>query len=206
MFLAAAVLPLFRATAEKPIMSRIGGLITGTWRVAIVAGGFVGIRRLCNRIARRLDTPVVRDVLSETWQQTRGNVHWYAASMVIHMLLFTVALLVLGNMHSPGTELPAGFLPVNDDLSLNHPLDRVEMAEAASLETSELNTDDLLHPQFKSQSGQHNDSSATFSEAGGGRENVVGTDGSGLGGFEVIAPGAGPMVRGAGGIGAGHGH
>ena len=187
-------------------MSRIGGLITETRRAGVAVGGFVGIRWLRNAIARRLDSPVVRDLLAETWERTRGNVHWYAASMVVHMLLFTAALLILGNMHYAGTESQSGFAPVDDDLSVKPSLEQMELAAVAPLDASELNTDDLRRPQFKAQTGQNNDGSATFSESGGGRENVDGPDGAGFGGFNLPAEGPGSLVRGGGGIGAGHGH
>ena len=71
-------------------MSRFGGFITGIWRGVAIASSFVGIRWLGTRIARRLDIPIVRAALDEIWERTRGSVHWYAASTVIHMLLFTV--------------------------------------------------------------------------------------------------------------------
>ena len=126
--------------------------------------------------------------------------------MVVHMLLFTAALLILGNMHGPRTEPADGFTPVNDDLSAKPPLEQMELTAVAPLDTSELNLDDLRNPQFKAQTAQSNDGSATFSESGGGRETVVGPDGGGFGGFNVDANGPGASVRGGGGIGAGHGH
>ena len=186
-------------------MSRIGGLISGIWRLAAIAGGLLGIRWLGNLIARRLDTPVVRRALSEIWELTRGNVHWYAASTVIHMLVFTAALLILGNMHFPGVEKTIGFAPVNDDLTVKPSLE--QMGEFVDpMDPSELNTADLRNPQFKAQTGQSNDASANFTDAGGGRENVVGADGGGFGGFDFAAHGPGPSVHGQGGIGAGHGY
>jgi hypothetical protein len=126
--------------------------------------------------------------------------------MVAHMLLFAAALLILGNMHFAGVEQPIGFKPVNDDLSVKPSLEQMELAAVAPLDVSELNTEDLRHPQFKAQTAQNNDGSATFSEAGGGRENVVGPDGSGFGGFDFPAAGPGQVVHGLGGIGAGHGY
>ncbi len=149
---------------------------------------------------------MLRDVLAEAWERTRANIHWYAASMVVHMLLFTAALLILGNMHVARDEQSSGFTPVNDDLSVKPPLEQMELTAVAPLDTSELNLDDLRNPQFKAQTAQNNDGSATFSESGGGRENVVGPDGGGFGGFNVDANGSGASVRGGGGIGAGHGH
>jgi hypothetical protein len=187
-------------------MSRFGGIITGIWRFAALVAGFVGIRWLWGRIARRLDSPVVRDLLAETWELTRGNVHWYAASTVVHMLLFAAGLLILGNMRFPGSATSAGFSPADGDLSAKPPLEQMGLAEVAPLDPSELNLDDLRRPQFKAVRGQYNDGSGNFTEAGGGRENVAGPDGSGRGGFEIHAPGPGSVVEGPGGIGAGHGH
>lgn len=186
-------------------MSRFGGLFSGVSRSGIAAGGFTGLRRLNARIKRRLDNPVLRGFLAEIWQQTRAHVHWYAVSTVVHMLLFTAGLLILGNLHFPSAAAPVGFAPANDDLRAKPPLEQMELTAVAPLETSELNTEDLRHPQFQAATAQNNDGSATFSERGGGRANVVGPDGAGFGGFDVLANGPGAAVRGNGGIGAGKG-
>ncbi|HEX4000909.1 MAG TPA: prenyltransferase/squalene oxidase repeat-containing protein [Pirellulales bacterium] len=137
------------------------------------------------------------------WEQTREQIHWYAASTVVHMLVFAAALLILGAIHFPAPAAPSGFVPVNDDVRVRPPLEPIE-SFVAPLDTSQLNTDDLNNPQFKVTS-QGNAGNDALSDRGGGRQNAAGPDGGGFGGFNVQATGPGPIVRGGGGIGAGHG-
>ena len=135
-----------------------------------LADVWIGIRRL-------------RDAIGHVWEQTRANIQWYAASTVVHMLLLAAALLILGNLHFPAADIPLAFKPANDDLRVKPALE--PMGDfSAPLDPSELDTGDLLHPQFKVVTAQDNGNSANFSERGGGRKNVVGPDGAGFGGFD----------------------
>jgi hypothetical protein len=181
-------------------MSRLGGLISGISRS-------VRFRRpAIADSGRNSDDSAMRRALADLWEETRANVHWYAASMVGHMLILGAALLILGRMHSASSvEKSFSFAPANDDLRPRSRVEQIELPTEIPLETSELNTEDLTHPQFKAAEAQHNDGSADFKQDGGGMKNVVGPAGAAFGGFKVAAAGPGPKVIGGGGIGAGLG-
>ena len=147
----------------------------------------------------------MRDALADIWEEIRSKVHWYAGSMVAHMLVLGACLLILGRMHSTRAESPVSFAPANDDLRPRAPFEQIEMAAAAPLETGELSTDDLVHRQFKTPGGATVVGNPDAGGPGGGRPNLTGPDGFGMGGFEVSVTGPGPKIRGAGGIGAGRG-
>ena len=84
------------------------------------------------------------------------------------------------------------------------PIEHFEVGETP-IEPSVLNTDTLTEPPAATieQDAQFNDSSAVFTEASG--TTAAGANFGGLGGFDVTAIGAGPAVRGPGGVGGGVG-
>ena len=85
------------------------------------------------------------------------------------------------------------------------PIEHFEVGETP-IEPTVLNTETLTEPPAATieQDAQFNDSSAVFTEAGGGTAST-GANFGGLGGFDVTAIGGGPAVRGLGGVGTGVG-
>ncbi len=84
------------------------------------------------------------------------------------------------------------------------PIEHFEVGETP-IEPTVLNTETLTEPPAATieQDAQFNDSSAVFTEASG--TTAAGANFGGLGGFDVTAIGAGPAVRGPGGVGGGVG-
>ena len=84
------------------------------------------------------------------------------------------------------------------------PIEHFEVGDTP-IEPTVLNTETLTEPPAATieQDAQFNDSSAVFTEASG--TTAAGANFGGLGGFDVTAIGAGPAVRGPGGVGGGVG-
>jgi hypothetical protein len=101
------------------------------------------------------------------------------------------------------TDNSGMFQPVDDELALKGRLHNIEIPSGAPEDPTELNADVLLSPEIRPVTAENNDDSATFRKEGGGR--AMDSDAAlvgGAGGFTVRAPGPGPLVAGAGGIGA----
>jgi hypothetical protein len=137
----------------------------------------------------------------------RENGAWWVGSLVGHLLVLSVVLLLVGPITS-ATKSDAPLFNVDMDSALPEPdLTHFEVGET-SIEPSVLNTETLSMveaPEIE-QTEQINDESPIFEAAGGGagsRTNVPAL--GGLGGFDIKAIGAGPAVRGPGGVGSGTG-
>jgi hypothetical protein len=137
----------------------------------------------------------------------RENGAWWLGSFAGHLIILSLVLLVLG----PITAAPKSDAPlfnVDMDSALPEPdLTHFEVGEVP-IEPSVLSTETLSMveaPEIE-QTEQINDDSPIFEAAGGGMavSSKVPTLG-GLGGFDIRAIGAGPAVRGPGGVGAGLG-
>lgn len=125
-------------------------------------------------------------------------------SMVFHMLLLIVLALVLGTIHVAQTigQAPEFETPAADDSPLPE-ISRFELGYTP-LAPSELSTESLMLTEAPSVEAQFNDDSPIFEEAGGGMVDGKSAFG-GLGGFDLSASGAGPLLKGAGGIDTGKG-
>lgn len=128
----------------------------------------------------------------------------WLASMAIHMTLFIILALVLGTIHVAATIGAAPvFEVIEEPQSLDPEISHFEVGYTPT-DPTELTTETLTMTEAPSVEAQFNDNSPVFTEAGGG---VVGGESSfgGVGTFNVIASGLGPLVKGAGGVDKGAG-
>ncbi|HEV3416279.1 MAG TPA: hypothetical protein VG056_05685, partial [Pirellulales bacterium] len=142
-------------------------------------------------------------VWTECFAWMRANVHWYAVSFVVHLVVFAALLFILGRFRLDSNDASGMFQPVDDGLALKGRLHNIEIPSGAPEDPTELNASVLLSPEIRAVTAKKNDDSATFQKEGGGR--AIDSDAplvGGAGGFTVRAPGPGPLVAGAGGIGA----
>jgi hypothetical protein len=145
-------------------------------------------------------------LLVELWAWMRANVHWYAISFAVHMLIFAALLFIFGRAVQESSESLVTLQPVNDDLTLGRHLDRFEIPSGAPEDPTELNAAVLLNPEIRPAPAEFNDNSPEFRKEGGGRNVDSGAeDVGGKGGFTVRGVGPGPTIAGAGGLGAEHG-
>jgi hypothetical protein len=140
-------------------------------------------------------------VRSKAWLRENGG--WWVGSFVGHFVVLTVILLILGPITAPAKS-DAPLFNVDLDNALPEPdLTHFDVGETP-LETSVLNTETLSMveaPQIE-QAEQINDDSPIFEAAGGGMAASAKVPAlGGLGGFDIKAIGAGPAVRGPGGVG-----
>ena len=142
----------------------------------------------------------------ELWAWMRANVHWYAISFAVHMLIFAALLFIFGRVATEIDDTSITLLPVNDDLTLGRRIERFDFPGGAPEDPTELNAAVLLNPEIKPSPAEFNDNSDTFRKEGGGRNIDSGAaDLGGKGGFTVRGVGAGPALERPGGLGAEHG-
>jgi hypothetical protein len=155
----------------------------------------------------RISVPRPGELVQRAKVWVRENGAWWAGSCVGHLVILTLVLLVLGPITS-AVKSEAPLFNVDMDSALPEPdLTHFEVGETP-LEPSVLSTETLgmvEAPQIE-QTEQINDDSPIFEAAGGGMgaSSKVPALG-GMGGFDINAIGAGPAVRGPGGVGAGFG-
>ncbi len=138
------------------------------------------------------------------WMRT--NVHWYAISFAVHMLVFAALLIILGRAERVTDDSLVTLLPVDDDLTLGRHLDRFELPSGAPEDPTELNTAVLMNPEIRPAAAEFNDNSSEFRKERGGRTVDSGAaDVGGKSGFTVRQNGTGSAIEGTGGLGAEHG-
>ena len=99
--------------------------------------GTAHVRRATARIwhasgvPKRLRLLRRQGVFDDASQLVRANSPWYAVSMTVHMVVLTVAMLVLGHWYLDSAASTPGFVPVDDDLSLSRQLTHLDMNDAA---------------------------------------------------------------------------
>ncbi len=155
-------------------------------------------------IPKRLRLLRRQGVFDDAGQLVRANLPWYAVSMTVHMVVLTVAMLVLGHWYLDSAAGAPGFVPVDDDLSLSRQLTHLDMNDAAPLDESSLDIQAMLHPERMAVPAEYNDASKEFHHGGGGTIGGSGPDGAG-GGFAASVDAVGPKQIDRGGIGAGKG-
>lgn len=134
----------------------------------------------------------------------KTNWQFYGASIMAHVVILLGLGLVLGATKVAQELMDAPLFETEMETEI--PESQIEHFEVGDtpIEATELNTETLAMneaPQIE-QTEQFNDSSETFSEAGGGIASATGPSLGGLGGFEISAIGEGPAVTGKGGAGA----
>lgn len=202
---------------------RIAGIsrpVDRTLRISLVIGGMVrradgfgrrvdmAFERAASWVGRKIPQPV-HETIDETGLWIRETSPWYAASMLTHMALFAVVLFAFGWLSPIRVERPRGEKVVSFDAAEfdpSPPPGQVDLPDGVSYDPSELDASTLVQPSLRTDPEQHVDNSSTFVAAGGGRKDLAGADGFGMGGFDVRAAGPGPKVYGKGGIGAGRGN
>jgi hypothetical protein len=146
--------------------------------------------------------PELGDALRD-WIREQGL--WWATSITAHALILSVAMLVAGALYvAPKTE---GEAPKFDSAEVDTTVPVVENFEVGDtpIDPTELNTSTLTleSPDVTEQINTTADDA--FSEAGGGQPTPNATTIPGLGGLDLKALGAGPALKGPGGIGGGSG-
>ncbi len=151
------------------------------------------------------------DSLAERFMEwVRTELIWYAGSFTFHLLLLS-SLLLLGNVAARGIQGDApGFDSTQNEEEKTAdppPLDKFDIGETPE-DPTELTTETLTmeKPAVAAQTEEYIDDSEKFEHQGGGTANAS-KDPSlgGLGGFSVLAYGAGTKVTGKGGVGTGVG-
>jgi hypothetical protein len=140
------------------------------------------------------------------------NGPWWLCSFVFHLLLI-IALGLLGTLGTRAAQQIAEPAPAFEEAKLDQAADvpkeveRFEVGETPE-DPSVLNTDTLTlaRPAQIAQEAEHNDNSPIFEHKGGGLASAAKESNAvGLGGFDIGGVGAGPVVKGRGGVGLGAG-
>jgi hypothetical protein len=155
---------------------------------------------------RQISLPKPRELVARTKVWLRENGAWWVGSFTGHLIVLTIILLLIGPVTS-ATKSAAPLFNVDMDSALPEPdLTHFEVGETP-IEPSLLNTETLSMVEAPEidQAEQINDDSPIFEAAGGGMASSRVPALGGLGGFDIKAIGAGPAVRGPGGIGGGAG-
>jgi hypothetical protein len=144
----------------------------------------------------------LRDALRE-WIREQGL--WWASSITAHALVLSIVMLVAGAIYvAPKIE---GEAPRFDSADVDTTVPEVENFQVGDtpIDPTELNTQTLSleAPTVTEQINTTPDD--PFSEAGGGQATPNATTIPGLGGLDLKAIGAGPALKGPGGIGGGNG-
>ena len=142
-------------------------------------------------------------VAAKAWIQVQAK--WWGMAILLHALALLAVGLVAGTVAVAmnNGEVPL-FESVMDTAIPESDLTQFEMT-TAPLEVTELSTESLMMTEAPTvtQDAQFNDSSETFSEAGGGLASATENDVAGLGGFSISAMGPGAAVSDNGGVGKG---
>ncbi len=137
------------------------------------------------------------------WFKENGK--FWGVSVFMHLLIFVVLGVAIGAPHAKKLLQEVVFFDTEVDQALEEtPITHFDVGETP-IEPTVLNTESLTEPPAATieQDAQFNDNSADFTEASG--TTAAGANFGGLGGFDVNAIGAGPAVRGPGGVGGGTG-
>ena len=163
-------------------------------------------RRVSSNIETMLDS-----MFQRIGQWAFGDGAWWLSSVLFHATALCI-LMLLGNRIEPemSSDAPA-FSSSKEAATVNAMVKPAPPDEEADTpeDPKELSTETLtLQPMVQiAQTEQYNDDNPVFSERGGGGREMDSNQPSlgGLGGFDVMAYGAGPAVRGPGGVGSGVG-
>ncbi len=150
-----------------------------------------------------LPTPQDIKVGVQNWIKENGK--FWVVSVGMHVLIFAVLGVAIGAPHVKKVLQEVVFFDTEVEQAVEEtPIEHFEVGETP-IEPTVLNTETLTEPPAATieQDAQFNDNSAVFTEASG--TTAAGANFGGLGGFDVTAIGAGPAVRGPGGVGGGSG-
>lgn len=156
------------------------------------------------QLAGTLPTPEQIKVGIKVWIKENGK--FWGASVGMHVVIFVVLGVAIGAPHVKKVLEEVVFFDTEIEEAVEAtPVEHFEVGETP-IEPTVLNTETLTEPPAATieQDAQFNDSSAVFTEAGGGTASS-GANLGGLGGFDVTAFGGGPAVRGPGGVSSGVG-
>ncbi len=137
------------------------------------------------------------------WLREKGL--FWASSITAHLLILSIGVLVAGAIYVvPKME---GDAPTFDSPEIDNAIPEVENFEVGDtpIDPTELNTDSLTLEAPTVTEQINGPADEAFSEAGGGAETPNATTVPGLGGLDLKAIGAGPALKGPGGIGGGSG-
>ena len=151
-----------------------------------------------------IPTPQEAKANVTSWLKENGK--FWGVSVGMHLLIFLVLGVAIGAPHAKKLLQEVVSFDTEVDQALEEtPITHFDVGETP-IEPTVLNTESLTEPPAATieQDAQFNDNSAVFEEAGGGTA-ATGPSFGGLGGFDVSAIGAGPAVRGLGGVGSGVG-
>ena len=70
-------------------------------------------------------------VWAQCWVWMKDNIHWYAISFAVHIVVFAGLLLLLGHFRPNPADDSAAFMPANGDLSMFRPLAKFEIPDGA---------------------------------------------------------------------------
>ncbi len=146
--------------------------------------------------------PTPQELQANIVNWMKANAKFWGVSVGMHLLVLTVLGVAIGAPNVGKKLLDVVYFDTEVDTAIEEtPITRFEVGETP-IEPTVLNTDTLtMEPPAIEQDAQFNDSSADFTEAGGGVATTQTASLTGLGGFDVSAIGAGPSVRGPGGAG-----
>ena len=133
----------------------------------------------------------------------RANAKFWGVSVGMHMLIFVILGVAIGAPQAKKLlQEVISFETEMDQAIEEAPITHFEVGETP-IEPTVLNTESLTEPPAATieQDAQFNDNSEIFEQAGGGTAKTAAVSFGGLGGFDVSAIGAGPAVRGPGGVG-----
>ena len=145
---------------------------------------------------------------AKTWVLEEGP--WWLCSFVFHLVLVLSLALIGGRVIEKIIDEAPSFEEADVQRLAEVPqeIERFEIGETPE-DPTELSTETLTleKPAQLTQEAQYYDDSPVFSEAGGGVAVAASNQPNlgGLGGFDIKALGAGPAVRGKGGVGIGVG-
>ena len=169
------------------------------------------VRRAFGRAWQTTGIPRTMNLLREVpaYQEmrdwVRANLPWFAVSTTLHMVVLTVAMLLLGRWYLTTPSGPEfAFKPVDDIHLMTQKLDRFD-SEQGSLEESALDVRALLNPERVPVPAEFNRQIEDFRTCR--RREVpeaTGPNGRG-GGFAASAFGDGPRLLDRGGLGMGTG-
>jgi hypothetical protein len=156
-------------------------------------------------ILAQISIPRPAELLRQFRKWFVENWRWWGISAGMHSVIMCLLVVLLGVYIVPPKEMPTTFESVRDNSLSNREIPIFKLG-SAPLDPTVLNAETLLQLEPPGQTAQYNDASPIFEEAGGGTpQSSAEAKFGGLGGFNVHALGEGPIVRGAGGVGAGEG-
>lgn len=152
-----------------------------------------------------IPTPQEMKVGITNWLKENGK--FWGVSVGMHLVVFLILGVAIGAPQAKKLLQEVVFFDTEVDEAVEEaPITHFDVGETP-IEPTVLNTETLTEPPAATieQDAQFNDNSAVFEESGGGMASAATASFGGLGGFDVSAIGAGPAVRGPGGVGVGVG-